>query len=210
MSVDLTSTTPAVATPLVDPLTEQMWREVIAQLRAFVRRRIADPERAEDLVGEILLRIHQNLGSIADRDRLTHWASRVARNAVIDEYRRAARAREHLVPAPEDVVAIEDRDDMDDESTVLTDLTRCLHPLLNGLPAEQRSAVQMIDLDGLPQAAAARMEGVSLSGMKSRVQRGRRRLAELLEQCCTLTLDARGVPMDYARSSGCDGGCGCS
>jgi RNA polymerase sigma-70 factor (ECF subfamily) len=69
----------------------------------------------------------------------------------------------------------------------------------------------MIDLDGLPQAAAARIEGVSLSGMKSRVQRGRRRLAELLEQCCTLTLDARGVPMDYdARSSDCDGGCGCS
>ena len=207
MSVDLTSTAPAFA---AGPLTEQMWREVIAQLRAFVRRRIADPERAEDLVGEILLRIHQNLGSIDDRKRLTHWVSRVARNAVIDEYRRAARAREHLAPAPEDVVAIEDRDDMDDESAVLADLTRCLHPLLDGLPAEQRNAVQMIDLDGLPQAAAARMEGVSLSGMKSRVQRGRRRLAELLEQCCTLTLDARGVPMDYARSSGCDGGCGCS
>ena len=88
--------------------TEQMWREVIAQLRGFVRRRIADPERAEDLVGEILLRIHQNLGSVDDRERLTHWVSRVARNAVIDEYRRAARTREHLVPAPEDVVAVED------------------------------------------------------------------------------------------------------
>jgi RNA polymerase sigma-70 factor (ECF subfamily) len=68
----------------------------------------------------------------------------------------------------------------------------------------------MIDLEGLPQASAAQIEGVSLSGMKSRVQRGRRRLAELLEQCCTLTLDARGVPMDYARTSGCGGSCGCS
>jgi RNA polymerase sigma-70 factor (ECF subfamily) len=206
MNAELASTTPAVA---VDALTEQMWREVLAQLRAFVGRRIADPDRAEDLVGEILLRIHRNLGSIDDRDRLTHWVSRVARNAVIDEYRRAARAREHLVPAPEDVVALEDPHGMD-ESAVLTDLTRCLHPLLNGLPAEQHRAVQMIDLDGMPQAAAARVEGVSLSGMKSRVQRGRRRLAELLEQCCTLTLDARGIPMDYARSSDCDGSCGCS
>ena len=67
----------------------------------------------------------------------------------------------------------------------------------------------MIDLDGMPQAGAARREGVSLSGMKSRVQRGRRRLAELLGQCCTLTLDARGVPMDYERAPGCAGGCGC-
>ena len=39
--------------------------------------------------------------------------------------------------------------------------------------------------------------------MKSRVQRGRRRLAELLGQCCTLTLDARGVPMDYDARPGC-------
>jgi RNA polymerase sigma-70 factor (ECF subfamily) len=61
----------------------------------------------------------------------------------------------------------------------------------------------------MPQAGAARREGVSLSGMKSRVQRGRRRLAELLGQCCTLTLDARGVPMDYERAPGCAGGCGC-
>jgi RNA polymerase sigma-70 factor (ECF subfamily) len=40
--------------------------------------------------------------------------------------------------------------------------------------------------------------------MKSRVQRGRRRLAELLGQCCALSLDARGVPMNYTPSPGCD------
>ena len=193
-----------------DALSEEMWREVIAQLRAFVRRRIADPDRVEDLVAEILLRIHQNLGSVDDQEKLTHWVSRVARNAVIDEYRRAGRAREQLVEAFEETAAEEPGDDADDRSAVLAELTRCLRPLLAGLPPEQRRAVQMIDLEGLPQAAAARRESVSLSGMKSRVQRGRRRLAELLGQCCTLTLDARGVPMDYARRTDCDGTCGCS
>jgi RNA polymerase sigma-70 factor (ECF subfamily) len=189
-------------------VTEPMWREVIAQLRTYVRRRIADPDRAEDLVAEILLRIHQNLGSVDDQERLTHWVSRVARNAVIDEYRRAARAREQLVDTPAGTAAA--GSDPDDAASVLDELSRCLRPLLAGLPAEQRRAVEMIDLDGMPQAGAARQENVSLSGMKSRVQRGRRRLAELLGQCCTLTLDARGVPMDYERAPGCAGGCGCS
>jgi len=81
-------------------------------------------------------------------------------------------------------------------------------PLLDGLSPEQRRAVQLVDLDGLDQAEAARREEVSLSGMKSRVQRGRRRLVEVLGQCCALTLDARGVPMDYEppRGSGCNCG----
>jgi RNA polymerase sigma-70 factor (ECF subfamily) len=206
MNANLTGTGRALA---ADPPTEQMWREVIAQLRGFVRRRIADPERAEDLVGEILLRIHQSLGSVDDRERLTHWMSRVARNAVIDEYRRAGRAREQLVPAPEEPAIEESDDDTADSSTVLDELARCLRPLLDGLPPAQRRAVQLIDLDGMPQAGAAGREGVSLSGMKSRVQRGRRRLAELLGQCCALTLDARGVPMDYAPSRDCESGCGC-
>ena len=186
-----------------EPPSEQMWREVITQLRAFVRRRIAEPERAEDLVGDILLRIHRNMGSVDDRERLAHWVCRVARNAVIDEYRRAGRARELLVAAPEDAPV----EAPEDPSDVLDEVAGCLRPLLGGLAAEQRRAVEMIDLDGMPQADAARREGVSVSGMKSRVQRGRRRLTELLGQCCELTLDARGLPMDYAPSPRCDRGC---
>jgi RNA polymerase sigma-70 factor (ECF subfamily) len=143
--------------------------------------------------------------------------SRVARNAVIDEYRRAGRARERLLPVPGDFVieetagtSVEDSvDGSDDASVVLGELAQCLRPLLDGLPLEQRRAVEMIDLDGMPQAAAARREGVTLSGMKSRVQRGRRRLADLLDQCCALTLDARGVPMDYTPPPDGDRGCGC-
>jgi RNA polymerase sigma-70 factor (ECF subfamily) len=53
--------------------SERMWREVIEQLRGFVRRRIADRDRAEDLVGDILLRIYQNLSSIDDQEKLAHW-----------------------------------------------------------------------------------------------------------------------------------------
>ena len=186
--------------------TDEMWREVLAQLRAFVRRRIADPDRVDDLVGDILVRIHQNLHSVDDRERLAHWVFRVARNAVIDEYRRAARGREHLVPTLADA-AIEEPELIDeDERGVVEELSMCLRPLLDGLPPEQRRAVELIDLEGLPQARAAQREGVSVSGMKSRVQRGRRRLADLLGQCCALTLDARGLPMEYAPPAECDCG----
>jgi len=187
-------------------LTEEIWREVVGQLRAFVARRIADPHRAEDLVGDILLRIHQNLGSVDDRERLSHWVSRVARNAVIDEYRRAGRERERVGLAPVETVGEEPPLGNSDPLGAPAELAGCLRPLLEALPAEQRRAVELVDLDGWPQARAAREEGVSLSGMKSRVQRGRRRLVDLLGQCCTLTLDSRGMPMAYVPPRGCDCG----
>jgi RNA polymerase sigma-70 factor (ECF subfamily) len=169
-------------------------------LRAFVRRRIADPHRADDLVADILLRIHQNVGSLDDQERLPNWMFRIARNAIIDEYRRAGRSREQLTATLQDEPT---QAPEEDEPAALRELSTCLRPMLNGLPAEQRDALEMIDLDGMTQADAAERAGVSLSGMKSRVQRGRRRLAELLGQCCALTLDGRGVPMDYEPPSGC-------
>ena len=184
-------------------LTEQMWREMIAQLQAFVRRRIANPDRADDLVGEILLRIQKGLHSVDDGARVANWAFRVARNAVIDEYRRAARDRERLMPAPTELPAEEPMPGDEDPAGAMEELTKCLRPLLVGLPPDQRRAVELIDLDGWSQSRAARSEGVSLSGMKSRVQRGRRRLASLLGECCALTLDARGLPMDYTTQRRC-------
>jgi RNA polymerase sigma-70 factor (ECF subfamily) len=193
-------------TTVHDHATEQMWRELVAQLRAFVRRRIADPHRADDLVSEILLRVHRNVGSLDDRERLPNWMFRIARNAVVDEYRRAGRAREQLVPDLADRAGTAGPGDEPGRAgpDVPAELARCLRPLLAGLPPEQRRAVELVDLDGVPQARAAELEGVSVSGMKSRVQRGRRLLAELLGRCCALTLDGRGLPMDYAAPHRCD------
>jgi RNA polymerase sigma-70 factor (ECF subfamily) len=192
-------------------LTDEQWREVVTKLGGFVSRRIADPHRAEDLVSEILLRIHQNLTSLDDQDRLLSWVFRIARNAVIDEYRRAGRAREDLVAAPDETEATGPAALEMAEPAALRELAGCMRPLLDNLPPEQHRAVELVDLDGWTQQRAAHEEGVSLPGMKSRVQRGRQRLAELLGQCCALDLDARGVPMDYTPSAGCgpSGGCGC-
>ena len=195
MSADVTKTSSA---PVMAP-TEQMWREMLPQLRTFVRRRIANPDRADDLVAEILLRIHQHVGSLDDGERLTNWVFRIARNAIIDESRRVGRSREQLTSTLQDQPAQVD----ENEPGVLQELSACLRPMLAGLSEEQRMAVEMIDLDGLSQADAARRAGVSLSGMKSRVQRGRRRLGELLGQCCAMTLDGRGLPMDYQPPPGC-------
>jgi RNA polymerase sigma-70 factor (ECF subfamily) len=60
------------------------------------------------------------------------------------------------------------------------------------LPSPYREAVTLTELEGLTQKDAAEMLGVSVSGMKSRVQRGRERIRRMFEECCEMSVDCRG------------------
>ena len=86
------------------------------------------------------------------------------------------------------------------------ELSRCLAPLARRLPETYREALVMTEFEGVTQVDAARALGLSVSGMKSRVQRGREQLKAMLLDCCEVELDRRGSISDY-RSR--DGNCGC-
>jgi RNA polymerase sigma-70 factor, ECF subfamily len=186
---------------------EQIWAEVGTSLQRFVRRQVSDPHQAEDIVADVLLRIHEHIGTVDDHERVTAWVFRIARNAVTDHYRRAARRREDL-DAGDELLGHDTADGwLEDQSAVLTDLASCIKPLIDALPTDYRRALQLTDLEGRTQADAARIEGVSVSGMKSRVQRGRRLFTALVRDCCEVTTDSRGELVDFQRRQG---GCGCS
>ena len=67
------------------------------------------------------------------------------------------------------------------------------------LPSPYREAMTLTELQGMSQKDAAEMLGISLSGMKSRVQRGRQQIREMLQACCGIALDARGRVLSYER-----------
>jgi RNA polymerase sigma-70 factor (ECF subfamily) len=186
---------------------ETIWAEVGTSLERFVRRHVADPHHAEDVVADVMLRIHEHLGTVDDHERVTAWVFRIARNAITDHYRRTARRRENL-GADEELASPAGVDDwLDDQQAALTDLASCIRPLVEALPSDYRRALELTDLEGHTQAEAARIEGVSVSGMKSRVQRGRRLFTALVRNCCDVTTDSRGELVDFQLRSD---GCGCS
>lgn len=165
-------------------------------LRRFVARRVR-PEHVDDLVQDILLRMHERAGDLHDEARLPGWAFRIAQSVVADHHRRR---RPELVA--------EDGDEPDaepeDEGNVNEIVAGWLRPMLALLPDEYQEAVELVDVEGVSQRAYAERAGLSLSGAKSRVQRGRRMLEEVVRACCDLELDARGNVIGYERR-----GCGC-
>lgn len=131
------------------------------------------------------------------------WLHRIARNAIIDHYR----TRRHHEPLPDDYGdEADDRPDDTGPNPATRELARCLGPLVDKLPAKYREAVTLVDLDGQTHAAAARVAGVSTSGMKSRVQRGRRQLRDILTACCAVAVDHTGAITAYTPHAheGCD------
>ena len=100
----------------------------------------------------------------------------------------------------------------DDERAALQELAGCMTPMIRQLPPAYREAVTLADLEGINQADAAARAGVSLSAMKSRIQRGRQQLKAVLEDCCRVQLDRRGTIVAYdprkPNSCGPCGSCG--
>jgi RNA polymerase sigma-70 factor (ECF subfamily) len=185
---------------------EELWRDFSTQLRAFILRRVARPADADDILQIVFLRMARGLVDLRDQDRLLAWMYTLTRNAITDYYRAAVHRRELTVQAVPDVPADDGRLVEDDQRAV-RDLAACLLPMLSSLSVEQAAAVRMVDLEGRAQAAAADAAGISLSGMKSRVQRGRTALRHLLLACCEVSQDRRGHVHEY-RSR--DGNCDCA
>lgn len=162
-------------------------QELETRLRPFVKRRVSDCD-VDDVLQDIFLRVQRGLANLRDEERFGPWVYQVARSAVADHGR--ARARSPLAEgsAPEVSVVLDDQDD--DGAAQM--LASAVAPFVARLPSPYREAVAMAELEGMPQAEAAAVLGITVTAMKSRVRRGRARLRELLEACCEIALDARG------------------
>jgi RNA polymerase sigma-70 factor, ECF subfamily len=171
---------------------DQLWSDLHERLRGFIGRRIGDPDAADDVAQEVLLRLHRSLGDLRVEDRLDAFAYRIARNAIIDHYRSRASTRE--TPAePDDLLTRIDADshaghDADGDGA-RQELARCLAPLVRQLREPYREALTLTDLGKLSQVEAAEVVGMSVPGMKARVQRARAQVHELLTGCCDVVLD---------------------
>jgi RNA polymerase sigma-70 factor (ECF subfamily) len=183
--------------PAMSAETTQPWPELIDDLRRFVRRRVKDVHAAEDLVQDTLLKLAAQLRTKAPAGPLHAWVLRVARNAIVDHYRASS------CGAP----TAEDDTTRDDDAAVAIEragLLASFRSFVHALPAEQREALLLTEYEGVSQKELADRLGLSPSTIKSRVQRGRKRLEQALRDCCTFEFDRRGHIVDWQRRPGGD------
>jgi len=168
---------------------ETIWDQYSEQLLAFIRSRVADEYASEDLLQEVFLRIHLNLCCLRDLSKLESWVYQITRNAIIDHYR----SRIDTLELHENLPAESDFQEEDAESV----LAPSLKELIDELPEAYREALVLTEYQGLSQKELAQRVGISLPGAKSRVQRARQMIRDMLLNCCHFELDRRGRIIDY-------------
>ncbi|MBS1982937.1 MAG: RNA polymerase sigma factor SigZ [Bdellovibrionales bacterium] len=173
------------------PVSEAALASLLPKLRGFLAKRISNAADVEDTAQDILLRVYQGAGQLSDETRIHAWIWQIAKNAVIDHYRRKT-------------IRAVDVDDLDlqsnDQPADVEEIVESwLAPMIAALPEPYREAVQLSELEGMAQADVAARLSLSLPAAKSRIQRGRAKLREALVACCQFEFDRNGKIVGYRR-----------
>jgi RNA polymerase sigma-70 factor (ECF subfamily) len=166
---------------------ETIWNEFSAKLGQFIAARVAEPATAEDILHDVFFKIQRRLGQLNDPAKLQGWLYRAARNAIIDHQR----TRRETTEVPESLPAEPPPHEADVE-----ELKAAFRQMIRTLPEPYRHALVLTEFEGLTQKEMAARLGISLSGAKSRVQRGREQLKRMLLARCEFEFDRLGRIID--------------
>jgi RNA polymerase sigma-70 factor, ECF subfamily len=162
-------------------------------LRRYIASKINNRADAADLLQEVFLKIADKIDSLKDAEKITHWVFAVARNAVIDYYRKKPEKIAAALPA-----ALEESIADEHEFDTTKGLEHCLDGFIRQLPPEYRDIILDSEIKGIKQKDLAEKYRLAYPSLRSRVQRGRQRLKAMLINCCAIETDKRGNVLNAA------------
>jgi len=177
--------------------TEQIWKEYHANLHGFIKSRVGDAYAADDILQEVFTRIYSRIGTLKEDNKIQSWIYQITRNAIIDYYR----SHKTMEKLPETLTISE----LEPGDKVRQEIAAWLLPMIQTLPEHYRQALMLSEIEGLTQKEVAEKQGVSLSGAKSRVYRGRSMIKDMLLGCCHFEFDRQGNVIGYeGKGETCD------
>ena len=174
-----------------------------------------DPDAAEDLTQETLLRALRAAGALREPAALLSWLYRLATNVFLDQVRAGRRrplADREGRPGPGGGPAdeIPDPGPRVDRLAEQAEMSACVQEYVSQLPPGYRAVILLHDEYGLTDREIAQCLGLSVATAKMRIHRGRARLRAALEAGCQFEADDRGVLVCDPAPGRCDCGTGCA
>lgn len=172
----------------------EIWVEFSVPLKRFISKRISNSQDVEDILQDVYIKIYTNADSLINNTKIHAWVYRITRNAIVDYYRKKG-----TIEFTE--LSDELESEKDEDLSLNGEIAACIKKMIDSLPGKYKEAVLLTEFHNLTQKELSERIGLSLSGAKSRVQRGRKMLKEMLLGCCNLEFDQMGNIIDYKHKS---------
>jgi RNA polymerase sigma-70 factor, ECF subfamily len=179
-----------------------IYKEFHSQLLGYVKSKVRSKEDAEDILQNVFIKISSSLDKLTHETKLRSWLFTITRNAIIDYYRINVNRKNVALVKEIDEDVLEENDP---DST--KGLDQCIGSMIALLPEEYRDIIIESEINGVKQKDLAAQRGIAYSSMRSKVQRGRERLKQLLYNCCYISTDTRGNVIEAQGKNDCDGPC---
>ena len=167
-----------------------IYEDFSGKIRAYLMGKVRSPEDVDDLTQEIFIKIHTSLDSLKDEKKLAPWINSIVRNSITDYYRKKDMGSTGI---DENITYSED----DDDEKNLGGILHCLNVFMEKLPEKYREPLILSDIDGVKQKDLAKRMGLSYTGLKSRVQRGRKMIEDMFIECCGVPFRTEGGTRGY-------------
>ena len=147
------------------------------QLISFITQKTGDPDLAEDLLQESLLKAFRASSELRDRDKLISWFYRIIRNAITDVYRKQGREdrflKEYAAELGKELIPEEEKR-----------LCRCFVNLIPTLKEDYAVIINSLELGDENPDKVAEQLNINRNNLKVKRHRARQQLKERLEQTC--------------------------
>ena len=179
-----------------------IWLKFSHPIKDFIRNQTHNADVTDDILQEIFIKIHQNLHLLREENRVAGWVFQIARNTVLNYFRIQKRQAEN-----QEFYQYETDGESPFKENNLNEMVGLwLEEFKKNLAPKYQEALQLVDIEGITQVELANRLGISVSGAKSRVQRGRQQLKQKLIDCCPVKTDQYGNILEIEHKNG---QCGC-
>jgi RNA polymerase sigma-70 factor (ECF subfamily) len=168
---------------------QDIWIDLHQELKKFIVSKVKDINTTEDLLQDVFLKIHLNIHTLTDCSKLTSWVYQITRNSIADHYRKKTNVE----------VQVDGFDlaEQENEEPLYHSLSNCINQKINKLADKYKQPILLTYLNTYSQIQVAEKLNISFSGVKSRVQRGREKLKNLILDCPNVETDDNGNPIAY-------------
>ncbi|WP_298220887.1 RNA polymerase sigma factor SigZ [Flavobacterium sp.] len=162
-----------------------IWIDFHQELKAFILNKTRNSADTDDILQEVFIKIIRNIEKVNQAENLRNYLYGIVRNSINDYFR-----NKKIVS--DDLEMVEKITEEDTQSLNMTIAECCIKPFINKLPNDYREALLITEFQNISQKELAEKLNISYSGAKSRVQRGREKLKELILNCCSYQSDKYG------------------